>query len=318
MSKNKYKVLITVDFERCREALSVFDGIADVDLLPPDAAKVLPVIDQYDAYMSGLDLRVSADFVAKAKRLKVLGSPSTGTDHLDLKALRAAGVTCFDISKEFDLINSFTATSEMAFTLLLSVNRKMIPAAAAVLKGDWGREAYTGFQLSGKTMGILGLGRLGTISSRIARGFGMRVIATDVRDVRVEGVEMVPFDQLLVESDVLSIHVHLNDQTRGMIDRRALGLMKRTAILINTSRGALIDEKALQEALSSGLLAGAGLDLIDGEWMDDVTTHPLVEYARNNANLVISPHIGGATHESIVGARIFMAKKIADQLAQLG
>ena len=315
---NGYKILITAKVDGCPEVFEAFEGIGTVEVLPGDPEIVAERIGEFDACLTALTVPFDQEMVSRAKRLKVLGTPSTGTDHLDLGAIRDAGITCFDISKELDLIRSFTATSELAFSLLLNVNRGVIPATQAALSGDWARERFTGFQLSGKTLGILGLGRLGTISARIAQGFGMRVIANDILDVSAPGVEMVSFETLLSEADVLTLHVHLRPETRGIIGLDALARMKSNAIIINTSRGALIDEAALLGALNEKRIAGAGLDLIDGEWLDDVSAHPLIRYANEHDNLVITPHIGGNTYESIYDARIFMAKKIASFLRNLG
>lgn len=314
---NQYRVLNTLDMSRCPEAFEPFSGIATVDTLPWDYNAVADCIGNYDAYLASTSVRVDAALLARATRLKVIGSPSTGTDHMDMAAIRAAGITCYDISKELDLLRGFTATSEHAFALLLALNRKICQSTAAAASGDWARERYTGFQLLNKTLGVLGLGRLGTISSRIGQGFGMKVIAHDVRAVRVDGVEMVDFDTLFRQADVVTMHVHLRPETRNLVNARAIGLMKPNAILINTSRGGLVEEQALLEALQSGRIAGAGLDIVDGEWNDDIRQHPLIRYARDHDNLLITPHIGGATHESIYGARIFMARKVAEHLRAL-
>jgi len=312
-----YRILNTLDLSGCPEALDVFDGIGTVDTLPADYATVFNVIGEYDAYLPSLKVPVDAALVARAKKLKIIGTPSTGTDHLDLAAIRNANIVCYDIAREFDLINSFSATSELAFGALLALNRKICEGRRAVLDGNWGREAFTGFQLLGKTLGIVGLGRLGRISARIGNGFGMKVIACDVRDVAAPDVTLTTFEEVIREADVLTIHVHLRDDTRGMISREVLAWMKSNAILLNTSRGALVDEPALLEALQAGRIAGACLDVIDGEWLEDVREHPLVRYAQQSPNLLIVPHIGGATHESIYGARIFMARKVADYLKNL-
>ena len=309
-----YRILNTLDMSWSPEAFEAFDGIGTVDTVEATYDAVSAVIGDYDAYLPALTVPIDAALVARAKRLKVIGTPSTGTDHIDLKALAAANITCFDIAKEFELINGFTATSELAFGGLLALNRKICEGRKAVLEGNWAREGFTGFQLHGKTLGIVGLGRLGTISSRIGQGFGMRTIACDVRDVSVPGVEMTDFDTVVREADVLTIHVHLRDNTRKLLHKEALDTMKPTAIVINTARGGLIDEAALLDALKHDRLGGAVLDLIDGEWMDDVREHPLVEYAQTHDNLLIVPHIGGATNESIYGARVFMARKVADFL----
>jgi D-3-phosphoglycerate dehydrogenase len=309
--------LNTLDLSGCPDALAAFDGIGTLDSVGWDYDAVYERIGGYDAYLSSTSVPVDNAIVARAERLKVIGSPSTGTDHLDLEAIGKAGIACFDISQEWELINGFTATSELAFALLLALNRKICQAAAATRDGDWARERFTGFQLHRKTLGILGLGRLGTISARIGNGFGMRVIAHDVRDVTAPDVALVDFDTLFRESDALTIHVHLRPETRGLVSRQAIAAMKPNAILINTSRGAIVDETALLDALQTGRIGGAGLDVIDGEWLDDVGSHPLVCHARAHDNLIISPHIGGATNESIYDARLFMARKVADYLKSL-
>lgn len=314
MNRVHYRILNTLDLSGCPEALQAFDDIGIVDTLPADAETVAAAIGDYDAYLSSLKVPVDAAMLSRAKRLRVIGTPSTGTDHLDLGAIQEAGIQCFDISREFDLINSFSATSELAFGALLALNRKICEARRAVLDGNWGREVFTGFQLMGKTLGIIGLGRLGRFSARIGNGFGMRVIACDVRDVAEPDVTMTDFDTVVRDADVLTIHVHLREDTRSMISRNVLSRMKPTSILLNTSRGALIDEAALLDALQNGTIAGACVDVIDGEWLTDVRRHPLVTYAQTHSNLLILPHIGGATHESIYGARIFMARRVASYL----
>jgi D-3-phosphoglycerate dehydrogenase len=148
------------------------------------------------------------------------------------------------------------------------------------------------------------------------KAFRMHVLGCDPKPFRIVGVEQVSFDRLLRASDVISIHVHLTEKTRGLLSCRELAKMKRGVVIINTSRGAIIDGRAFLAALKSGKVSAAGLDVIEGEWMRDISRHPLVRYAQNHDNLVITPHVGGATVESIAGARIFMAKKLANHLKQ--
>jgi len=309
-------IVNTLDLSGAPDAVETLQRAGRLIQLPAERPEVLAKIGPADAYLASASVIIDDEFLDAAPRLKIIGSPSTGTDHMDLVAIDRRGITRFDIAKEHELINGFTATSEMAFALLLAVNRHLKPAFAAADRGNWARERFTGFQLSGKTLGIVGLGRLGTITARIGNGFGMRVLARDIREVNAPDVEIVGFDELLATSDVLSIHVHLTPETENLIGAEAFRAMKPNAILINTSRGRIVDEAALVAALEKGEIAGAGLDVIDGEWLPDAerARHPLVAYARNHDNLVIAPHIGGATTESIYGARIFMARKIADWL----
>ena len=314
---NKLKILNTVDYSNCKKSLDVFNNIAQVDEVKDDYESVYNVIDEYDAYISSLKVKFDKKMILKAKRLKVIGTPSTGTDHLDIEQIKKTGIECFSIAKEFNLINSFTATSELAFALLLMLNRKLSAATSAALNGDWWkREKFSGFQLNGKTFGVLGLGRLGKISAKIANGFNMKVIFYDIKDIKADGVDRVSLKDLFERSDVLSIHIHLNNKTNGLVNYKYLSSMKNTSILINTSRGAIINEADLLKALEKNIISGAVLDIIDGEWNKNISSHPLIKYARENENLLITPHIGGATKESIEGARDFIAKKIADYMSE--
>lgn len=311
-------IVNTLDLSGAPEAVATLEDVGRLVSLPPDRCPVLQAMRNADAYFASASVIIDEAFLSAAPNLKLIGSPSTGTDHMDLAAIDRRGIVRFDIAREYDLINGFTATSELAFGLLLALNRRLKPAFAAADRGDWARERFTGTQLYNKTLGILGLGRLGTISARIGNGFGMTVIANDLRDVTAPNVQMVDFATLLARSDVLTIHIHLNAQTEGLIGREAFARMKPTAIVINTSRGRIVDEAALLEALQSRRITGAALDVIDGEWLSDEerARHPLVAFARANDNLLIAPHIGGATVESIYGARVFMARKIADWLRE--
>lgn len=282
----------------------------------PDRAALLDAIGPAAAYLASAAVRVDAEFLDAAPCLRLIGSPHTGRDHLDLEEIARRGVALFHIAEEYDLLNGFTATAEHAFGLLLAVTRHIAPAGRDAINGLWSREKFTGFQLSGKTMGIVGLGRLGTMVARMAHGFGMRILACDVRDVSAPGVEMIDLDGLLRQSDVVSLHVHLDSSTEGLMNARAFALMKPGAILINTSRGRIVDEAALLGALRDGRLGGAALDVVDGEWLppEALRDHPLLSFARDDDRLLITPHIGGATRESIAGARDFMARRIAGWL----
>lgn len=310
------KIISNCDLSGAPEAVATLEELGQVLCLGDDREKTLAEIADCDAVMAYPTVRIDRELLDRAPNLKLVGSPHTGRDHLDLDLLQERGITLFHIAEEYDLLNSFSATSEMAFALLLSVARKVPQAFEAAKQGHWQREKFAGFQLLGKTLGILGLGRLGAISARIGQGFGMTVIANDIRDVSAPGVENVDFATLLERSDVLSIHIHLNEKTEGLIDGPAIARMKPGAIILNTSRGRIIDEAALLAGLLTGHLGGAGLDVIDGEWLseDERARHPLIEYSRNHENLVIVPHIGGSTTESIYGARIFMARKMASWL----
>ena len=308
------KIVNTLDVSKIHNFSKIFDNIALLVNIEPKRKEVLQEIKTAYAYLASANIKVDSEFLSYAKKLKIIGSPSTGTDHLDLDLIKKKGIQCFDISKEFRLIKKFTATSELAFALMLNLNRKIIQSSQKAKQGIWSREEFQGFQLFGKTLGIIGLGRLGKISAKIGNGFGMKIIANDIKKIiKKNNIKMVSLEKLIKTSDIITIHIHLNKSTENLINYDVLKNMKRSAFLINTSRGKIINEEDLLKALKNKLIRGAGLDVIDGEWLDDSTRkkHKLIAYARNNSNLLITPHIGAATKESIYYSRVFMAKKIA-------
>jgi D-3-phosphoglycerate dehydrogenase / 2-oxoglutarate reductase len=306
-------ILCAMDMSGAEDGVARLRSVGSLELVPDNREIVLEKIRNCHAYIAHASVKIDSEFLAAAPQLKVIGSPSTGNDHMDLVAIGNAGIEVFDIARETDLLNSFTATAEHAFGLSFAVARHLVPAMQSAKQGKWVREHFTGMQFLGKTLGILGLGRLGTIAAKIGTGFGMRILANDIRNVSMPGVEMVDFERLVQESDILQIHIHLTEDTRNLINQNVFSRMKAGAFLINTSRGAIVDESALLQALQEKKIAGAGLDVINGEWLEEekLLEHPLIKYAGQNDNLVITPHTASSTPDSMFGARNFMAKKIA-------
>jgi len=232
-------------------------------------------------------VRVDAGLLDVAPQLRVIGRGGVGLDNIDVSAARARGVTVV-----YTPAASTRSVAEHTLALLLAVERRILAGDAAVRGGTFRqtRDATVFRELGDLTLGIVGMGRIGSAAARIAAlGFGMRVVYTDV-------VPVGPFDfpatpvalaRLLAESDVISLHVPLTRQTRGMIDAEALARCRSTAILLNTSRGAVVDSAALAEALTQGRLAGAGIDVFDAEPVP--AGHPL----RSAPNAVLSPHVAG-------------------------
>lgn len=314
-----YRILNMQDVEHMPDVLDPLEAMAEVVTAPPDEAVLRRRLRECDAYIATLEVPLTADLIDTAPRLKVVVTPSTGWDHLDVPHLRARGVALLSLRGHTDFLDRVTCTAEMGFALLLAVVRRLPWSFEAAKRGDWARNRYRGHQLSGRTLGILGYGRLGRITARIGSGFRMRVIACDVRDVAPEpGVELVDFETLLRETDVLSVHVHLTPENVGLLGAREFGQIKPGAVLVNTSRGRVIDEAALLVALESGRLGGAGLDVIDGEWRSDLADHPLIAYARAHENLVISPHTGGVTYEAQRMTMAFMVDRLREHLLALG
>ena len=203
-------------------------------------------------------------------------------------------------------MQNISSTSELSFSLLLSLSRKVIPAYNSVLSGKWNRESFRGNSLKGKNLGIVGLGRLGKIMRNYAESFDMNVFYTD--PYLDGGLE---FNHLLELSDFVSIHVPLNYETTGMFDKEKFTIMKQSSFLVNTSRGKVVNEKDLIQALESNEIAGYGTDVLSDELkFDKEISSPLIDFARKNDNVIITPHIGGMTEESRNLTDIFISEKI--------
>ena len=306
------KLICAVDIEHLPKTAALLEANFDVVYAQASSKALQQHLPHADAYFAALSVQLTRDLLEKAARLKAVATARTGTDHIDLKAAAEHDVAIICLQDDRELLDLITATAELTWALLLACARRIRAATEAANKGHWARDVYRGHQIAYKTFGVLGCGRLGTIVAQYAQAFRMNVIGHDPHGVAVPGVEPVSFDELLRRSDVFSIHVHLNEETRNLIDRDALAKMKAGAILLNTSRGAIVDETAMLDALSSGHLSAAGIDVIDGEWREDLSDHPVLRYARFHENLVVTPHVGGVTYESQAMAFLAAAQKLVD------
>ncbi|NIP40024.1 MAG: 3-phosphoglycerate dehydrogenase [Candidatus Aenigmarchaeota archaeon] len=249
-----------------------------------EPGKNLRDIETSDIMVITAGVKVDRKFLERAKSLKTLITFTHGYEHVDREALKSRGI------KFKSVPGSTPSVAELTFGLMISVIRKIPEQDGLMKKGEWKRDF--GRELCGKTLGVIGLGPIGREVCRIARSFGMRVVATDPNKLMKGGmkVEMVSLDRLLKTSDIVSLHAHLNEETKHMIGRKELGRMKRSAILINTGRGGLIDSEALHESLRSGRIAGAGLDVFERE-------PPGRDKLVRLQNVVATPHAGADTIE---------------------
>ena len=248
-----------------------------------------------------------ADTLAKLPKLKMIAIAATGYDVVDTAYCKANGISVANIRNY-----AVHTVPEHAFTLILALRRSLLAYRADVETGVWQQSDQFCFithpigDLHGSTMGIVGEGAIGQGTAAIARGFGMRVLFADHEPPKAPGVDYTPFEQVLAESDVLSLHCPLTPSTRNLIGIEQLRRMKRNALLINTSRGGLVDEQALIRALDEGLIAGAGFDVLTVEPPRD--GHPLLDVRR--PNFILTPHIAWASD----GAMQFLADQLIDNI----
>ncbi len=259
-----------------------------------------------DAYMR---VRFNADMIASASRLRAFVAATTGADHVDKASLDERAIPLLTLRGETELLRELTPAAELTWLLIMACARNVRAAFEDVLAGVWDRNRHPGMMLRGRTLGIIGCGRIGQWVARYAEAFGMRRLGYDPHILQwPAGVERCTLDRVLAGSDVVSVHVPLNESTRGLLGEREIGLMKAGAILVNTSRGEITDELAIIKALSRDQLRAVGVDVLCGE--PDVNGHPLLEYARAHPNVVITPHIGGFSPDAVRTVLDFCCSRI--------
>lgn len=249
--------------------------------------------------------------VLNGSNIKGINTASTGLNHIDLNYCRNNDIEVVSHKNDLELINDLPSTSELAFGLMMSLMRNIPKSFHSVKDGNWDYEPYVGHQIKGKTIGIIGYGRLGKIMCDLFYGWGVKLLATDPYE-RITTARGVPLDELLEKSDVVFLHTHVTDDTRGMVDEEFLSYMKEGSYLINTARGELVDEEAIIESIKVGHLKGYGTDVIKDEF-GDIENSKLVEFSINpNNNVVITPHIGGMTIEGQTKAYHWAVNKFKD------
>ena len=295
------KILVTDGLDE--DGLALLHKGGEVSLQPQlSATDLLEEIGNYDALVVRSRTKVNAAVVTAGKRLKVIGRAGVGVDNIDLTAAAGAGITVVNSP-----LAATMAVAEMSLGLMLGLARQ-IPAVDASMKvGKWDKHVFTGSELGGKVLGILGYGRIGTQLAQYALAFGMQVLVHSPNltsaEIRDGDVQPAGFDELLAKSDYLSLHLPLTESTRNLLGADEFAKMKPGVRLVNTSRGGIVDEEALRAALDAGQVAGAALDVFATEPVPpgNIAIHPKV---------IATPHIAAQTAEAQARAGIDIAEEV--------
>jgi len=282
------------------EALGPDFDVQNVD--GTDRTALLAALENASAILIRSATQVDAEAIAAAKQLKVVARAGVGLDNVDIKAATSAGVMVVNAPT-----SNIISAAELTVGHILSLARHIPAAHGALAQGQWKRSKYTGVELFEKTVGIIGLGRIGALITARLQAFGMNIVAYDpyVTAARAQqlGVTLLPLDELLATADFITIHMPKTPETTGMISDAQLALMKPTAFIVNVARGGLIDEDALYRALTTNEIAGAGLDVFVHE---PPTGSPLLDLP----NVVVTPHLGASTDEAQEKAGVSVARSV--------
>ncbi|MFB3093956.1 MAG: phosphoglycerate dehydrogenase, partial [Dehalococcoidia bacterium] len=266
------------------------------------ADELRAAVDSYEALIVRSETHLTREVIEAAGKLQVIGRAGIGVDNIDVQAATEKGVVVVNAPT-----GNIISAAEHTIALILTLARHIPEANASLKGGRWERKRFLGLEVRGKTLGIIGLGQVGSEVARKARGLEMRVVAHDpfVPDERARslGVELISLEELLRQSDFLTIHTTLTEGTRHLLGEDELRQMKPTARIINTARGGIVDEGALDAALKDGRLAGVALDVFETE---PLTSHPLFE----NEKAVVTPHLGASTAEAQERVAVDVAEQI--------
>ena len=295
---------------RLRRITNVFEHECDRNFL-------IDNIHKFNAIFIGLKNVIDKEILDNSSKLECIITPTTGLNHIDIHEANRKNIVILSLKDELDFLKTLTSTAELTWALLLNLIRNIYQAHKSVVNKKWDRDRFKGKELKELTLGIIGYGRLGSMVASYGSAFGMNIIVNDISLNSNCPYDYVNLDELLTTSDVITIHVPMNDDTKLLLNKKNLYKLKHGAILINTSRGEIIDEDIILDLLKSGTLAGFGADVLSNEFSGDsnwLEKSKLRIYAMNNNNILISPHIGGVTEQSVEKANNFMIGKLSKYL----
>ncbi len=303
------KVLVSDPIDQA--GIDILSQVAQVDVkLELTPAELIRIMPEYDALMIRSGTRVTKEIIEAGTQLKIIGRAGVGVDNVDVPSATRKGIIVVN-SPEGNTI----AAAEHALAMMLSLSRHIPAADQSVKKGKWERQRFTGVQIYKKTLGIVGLGKIGSHVATVARAMGMKLLAYDpfISSERAEqlGCRLVEMDLLLREADYITLHIPKTPESAHLINAEALAKMKPTARIINCARGGIIDEAALATALQTGQIAGAALDVYEKEPLGE---SPLLNFEKE---IVLTPHLGASTTEAQINVSIDVAEQIRDVLLGL-
>ncbi len=322
--KKQLNTLILEPHKYSQKALSIYKSFGPVSCVSNINKHPTPTQKKLFAKTNILVVRnmvhLDKAFIDLFPNLKILGVGMTGLNHIDTAYLKKKGVVLFSVKGQTKLLKNVPAVAEKTIGFIISLSHQLTSGFESVKKGNWQYKDYIGNQIEGKTIGLIGFGRLGTIVARHAKAFRMNIIATDPNVTRAEmkkkGVTKVSLTTLLKKSDFVSMHASYTLANTDLLKEKHFKQMKRGALYINTARGELNNEKALLKALTSKHIAGAALDVMKNEHRNGthLKKNPLITYAKKHNNLLIIPHTGGFVWEGLEKVENFVAEAIQKHL----
>ena len=297
------KILVITPVRHIAGVSDILEATGQVTYMDdPTPEEVIAAIRKYDALYTNPNkskVFIGPAVIDAARNLKVICTASTGTNHIDKSYAAQKGLPILALTEEREVISRISSTAELAFALTMAGLRHVVRSHNAVLMGEWDYTRYIGRQMNYLTVGVIGYGRLGAMYARYCQAFGSRVLVYDpYKTVDREGLEQVKeLSLLLHDSDVIAIHVHVSDETQGMMNAACFAQMKKDVLLVNTSRGDIVNELDVVTYLRASPQARVATDVLADEIRNRLAS-PLLQYAHESEQVIITPHIGGMSREA--------------------
>ena len=297
------KILVITPVHHISGIVEALEKIGEVTYLddptPEEVCNLIPSFDAIYTNPNKSKVFIGKEVIEAAQNLKVICTASTGTNHIDKSYAEKMQIPILALTEERDVINKISSTAEQAFALTLAGLRHISAGHSAVLKGEWDYTKFIGRQMNALTIGVIGYGRLGSIYANFCRAFGSRVLIYDpYKKIQNESYEQVSsLQDIFINSNVISIHVHVTDETINMINKDVLRFMKGDALLVNTARGDIVNEADLVKFLEANPESLVATDVLSDEIRNRLSS-PLLKYANKSNQVTISPHVGGMTREA--------------------
>ena len=283
-----------------------------INAVEPTSESLLPAFEKCTVFLdASMKVSINEQHIAASSSLELIATATTGATHINSTALEVRGIPLLTLKGQTSVLHSLTPAAELTWALIMACARHLRAAIHHVEGGRWERTEFPGLMLKDKTIGIIGLGRIGGWVARYANAFDMQILAYDpVATEFPDYVKKVSLEELVAESDVITIHVHVTEKTEGMLNKEIINHFKEGSVFVNTSRAELTDEYALVSALESGHIAALGVDVLMGE--PEIENNPIWQYAQTHENVHITPHIGGFCPDAVKKVVGFAATRILD------
>jgi D-3-phosphoglycerate dehydrogenase len=312
--QKKFKILVITPIDHIPNVKKNLKKLGIVKIIEdPIFNDLKKIIHKYDVIFTNPNkskIFIGKEILKFSKKLKIICTASTGTNHLDNELIKSKGIKIISLTKDLKIIKKIPSTAELAFALTLCSLKNIMPAIISVKKKQWDYLPYVGNQLKNKKVGIVGLGRLGTIYARYCKAFGAKIMYYDPKIANKKYTKLKSINSIFKNCDIISLHIHINNKTKNLINSKNLSLAKKDLILINTARGEIINEKDLIDFLKKNKKAKFAADVISDEINSKKSKHKLIKYSKKNKNIIITPHIGGMTIE----AQSIAYNRIVDRL----